>query len=218
MNLALFDYIRGRLTGGCASCMPHVHRVEGSFPNNQMTIIWEVDAGTHAHDVTEICRCCLCPRQSWCPCTRPSAPGYRSTFRAAWHPRPPRRTQAHRTLRRPSQKPVMPCGETHATTLTIASDVGGPEDGEGGAHAEAVVPPAPPPLPVQFWPPGFLAYKMVQDRDQAHSGDDDKRRAAASSSEFSIATIPAHRRPHHPRRRLQLCICSPPHPRCHRHS
>jgi hypothetical protein len=65
----------------------------------------------------------------------------------------------------PEPKPVMPCGETHATTLMMASDVGGPEDGEGGAHAEATVPPAPPLLPAQFWPPGFPAYKMVQDRD-----------------------------------------------------
>ena len=32
--------------------MPHVHRVEGSFPNNQMTIIWG-EATQDVHMITD---------------------------------------------------------------------------------------------------------------------------------------------------------------------
>jgi hypothetical protein len=85
-------------------------------------------------------------------------------------------------------------------TLTMASDAGEREGderrpetgGEGGTPTEAVVPPAAPLPPVQFWLPGFPAYKMEQARsEQASAADrseDDRRRhrhhdnASASSA------------------------------------
>ena len=68
----------------------------------------------------------------------------------------------------PEPIPVMPHGTSYnvpgALTSTMASDQGEREDGGNGnddrAPEDAVVPPAPPLPPVQFWLPGFPAYKM----------------------------------------------------------
>jgi len=82
--------------------------------------------------------------------------------------------------------------------MTLASDAGDGRDrdggGEGGAAAagaEAVVPPAPPLPPVQFWLPGFPAYKMSV---AGHSSGDDhdrrhRRRHRDRASSASTATM-----------------------------
>ena len=54
----------------------------------------------------------------------------------------------------------------------MASDPGEREHEDGGTQAEAVVPPAPPLPPVQFWLPGFPAYKINQARSGRSAEDD----------------------------------------------
>ena len=87
-------------------------------------------------------------------------------------------------------------------------------DGDkGGAHAEAVVPPAPPLPPVQFWLPGFPAYKMDLARsgragasaaDHSEEGDQDHRQrrrrrdsqaSSASSASSASRLLPQPRQP-----------------------
>jgi hypothetical protein len=65
----------------------------------------------------------------------------------------------------------------------MASEQGEREDGgngnDGHAQEDAVVPPAPPLPPVQFWLPGFPAYKMNLGRSRrsvSASTEDDRRR------------------------------------------
>jgi len=96
----------------------------------------------------------------------------------------------------PEPVPVMPRGSPYNATMTLASDAGGEGGGaDAGAAAteEAVVPPAPPLPPVQFWLPGFPAYKATV---AGHSGDGDDRRhrrrhrdRAPSSSSLSSVTM-----------------------------
>ena len=69
----------------------------------------------------------------------------------------------------PEPTPVMPRGPPYdqgprplIPTSTMASDAG--DHGEGAQTAEAVVPPAPPLPPVQFWLPGYPAYKSDHTR------------------------------------------------------
>ncbi|KAF8497842.1 hypothetical protein F5888DRAFT_1695905 [Russula emetica] len=87
----------------------------------------------------------------------------------------------------PEPIPVMPHGTSYnvpgALTSTMASDQGEREDGgkgdDGCAQEDAVVPPAPPLPPVQFWLPGFPAYKMNLGRSGGSvsaSTEDDRRR------------------------------------------
>ncbi|KAF8258443.1 hypothetical protein EI94DRAFT_1754663 [Lactarius quietus] len=75
----------------------------------------------------------------------------------------------------PEPTPIMPRGPPYGQgprplipTSTMASDAGDHEDA-----AEAVVPPAPPLPPVQFWLPGYPAYKL--DHARTGSGDDGAR-------------------------------------------
>lgn len=107
----------------------------------------------------------------------------------------------------PEPVPVMPRGSPYNATMTLASDAGGGRErdggggeGEGGGAAaaaageEAVVPPAPPLPPVQFWLPGFPAYKASV---AGHSGDDNgdgrhrrrRHRDQASSSSASLSSV-----------------------------
>ncbi|KAH9995293.1 hypothetical protein BJV77DRAFT_1066374 [Russula vinacea] len=55
----------------------------------------------------------------------------------------------------PEPIPVMPRGSRALTSTMASSNAGEREDGGDGAQAEAVVPPAPPLPPVQFWLPAF---------------------------------------------------------------
>ena len=116
----------------------------------------------------------------------------------------------------PEPTPIMPRGQPYGSgpigplvpTPTMTSDVGaGEREHEGGgsgdhdgvaAPAEAVVPPAPPLPPVQFWLPGYPAYKL----DHAYtaragpSADEGRRRerrhrdhqASSSASSASSAS------------------------------
>jgi len=81
----------------------------------------------------------------------------------------------------PKLVPIMPCGSPYNVMITMASGAAGGHErndggGEGGTAAavteEAMVPPGPPLLPVQFWLPGFPAYKASV---VGHSGDDDRQ-------------------------------------------
>ena len=101
----------------------------------------------------------------------------------------------------PEPIPVMPRGSRALTSTMASSNAGEREDGGDGARAEAVVPPAPPLPPVQFWLPGFPAYKMSQARTDGrsaseHSEDDRRRgrhrdrRSSSSASSTSRMTPP----------------------------
>ena len=70
----------------------------------------------------------------------------------------------------PEPTPIRPRGPLIPTS-TLASDAGD-HHADGGADlaAEAVMPPAPPLPPVQFWLPGYPAYKLDHVRD-ARAGD-----------------------------------------------
>ena len=79
----------------------------------------------------------------------------------------------------------MPHGTSYnvpgALTSTMASDKGEREDGgdDDRAQEDAVVPPEPPLPPVQFWLPGFPAYKMNLGRSGKNASattEDDRRR------------------------------------------
>ena len=85
----------------------------------------------------------------------------------------------------PEPIPVMPHGTSYnvpgALTSTMASDKGEREDGgnDDRGQEDAVVPPAPPLPPVQFWLPGFPAYKMNLGRSGKNASattEDDRRR------------------------------------------
>jgi hypothetical protein len=100
----------------------------------------------------------------------------------------------------PEPIPVMPRG-SRALTSTMASSNHGDGGDDGGAQAEAVVPPAPPLPPVQFWLPGFPAYKMNQApsgrRGASEHSEDDRRRgrhrdrrSSSSASASSTSRIP----------------------------
>ncbi|KAI9449287.1 hypothetical protein BJY52DRAFT_1308167 [Lactarius psammicola] len=91
------------------------------------------------------------PKRSWAP-FRLSG-GAASTLTASSRPVSPEPT------------PIMPRGPPYGQgprplipTSTMVSDAGDHE--EGGDTAEAVVPPAAPLPPVQFWLPGYPAYKL----------------------------------------------------------
>lgn len=112
------------------------------------------------------------PKRSWVP--------FRIKGGAASHGSPSRTSS-------PEPIPVMPRGTSYnvpgALTSTMASDRGEREDGgngnDGHAQEDAVVPPAPPLPPVQFWLPGFPAYKMNlgrSGRSVSASMEDDRRR------------------------------------------
>lgn len=112
----------------------------------------------------------------------------------------------------PEPIPVMPRGSPvnvpGALPPTTASTIPGEcehehggDDGGAGTQAETVVPPAPPLPPVQFWLPGFPAYKINQARSGRsakgdHSEDNDRRRGrhrdhrASSSSASSTSRTP----------------------------
>ncbi|KAH9162830.1 hypothetical protein EDB89DRAFT_2079351 [Lactarius sanguifluus] len=73
----------------------------------------------------------------------------------------------------PEPTPIMPRGPPYGQgplipTSTLASDPSDHE--EGGDTAEAVVPPAAPLPPVQFWLPGYPAYKLDNARAGAGAG------------------------------------------------
>lgn len=77
----------------------------------------------------------------------------------------------------PEPTPIMPRGPPYGhghgprpliPTSTMVSDAGDHEDGGGSGGGEAVVPPAAPLPPVQFWLPGYPAYKL--DHTRAGSG------------------------------------------------
>jgi hypothetical protein len=107
----------------------------------------------------------------------------------------------------PEPIPVMPHGTSHkvpgALTSTMASDQGEREDdgngNDGPAQEDAVIPPAPPLPPVQFWLPGFPAYKMNLGRFGRSAGastEDDRRRRRhrdhhhhTSSTSTSISSV-----------------------------
>jgi hypothetical protein len=100
----------------------------------------------------------------------------------------------------PEPIPVMPHGTAYnvpgALTSTMASDQGEREDGGNGnddhAQEDAVVPPAPPLPPVQFWLPGFPAYKMNLGRPgrnvSASTEDDRRRRRHRDRHHHSLST------------------------------
>jgi hypothetical protein len=114
----------------------------------------------------------LAPKRSWVP--------FRIKGGAASDGSPSRTSS-------PEPIPVMPRGTSYnvpgALTSTMASEQGEREDGgngnDGHAQEDAVVPPAPPLPPVQFWLPGFPAYKMNlgrSGRSVSASTEDDRRR------------------------------------------
>jgi len=106
----------------------------------------------------------------------------------------------------PEPVPVMPRGSPYNATMTLASDAGGRERDGGGeagaaaaAAAEAVVPPALPLPPVQFWLPGFPAYKASavgrssgDDHDRRHRRRHRDRASSASSATLSSSAASAH--------------------------
>jgi hypothetical protein len=97
-----------------------------------------------------------------------------------------------------------PRGTSHnvpgALTSTMASDHGEREDAGNDGHAQedTVVPPAPSLPPVQFWLPGFPAYKMNLGRSgrsvSASTVDDRRRRRHrdhhhTSSTSTSVSSV-----------------------------
>ena len=141
----------------------------------------------------------LAPKRSWVPFRMKggaSSNGSPSSSRAA----------------SPEPIPVMPRGSPPkvpgALPSTMASTIPGErehedggDDGGAGTQAETVVPSAPPLPPVQFWLPGFPAYKMSQARSgrSANAAKDDHsedgrrrgrhrdRRTSSSSSASSTS-------------------------------
>lgn len=124
-------------------------------------------------------------------------------------------SRSHSRASSPEPVPVMPRGSPHnfcrnappTATSTMASDAGrreredGGEGGDGNVPVEAVVPPAPPLPPVQFWLPGFPAYKMGQahsgrDRDHAEEGDRLHRRRHRDHPRTSSSASSAARSSH----------------------
>ncbi len=99
----------------------------------------------------------------------------------------------------PEPIPVMPHGTSHnvpgTLTSTMASDQGEREDGggDGRAQEDAVVPPAPPLPPVQFWLPGFPAYKMNQGRSgrnaSSSTADGGRRRRHRDHNHTSSTSV-----------------------------
>ena len=104
----------------------------------------------------------------------------------------------------PEPIPVMPRGTSYnvpgALTSTMASDQGEREDGgnDGRTQEDALVPPAAPLPPVQFWLPGFPAYQINLGRSGRSvnvSKEDDRRRRRhrdhhhASSTSTSISSV-----------------------------
>ena len=139
----------------------------------------------------------LAPKRSWVP--------FRIKGGAASNGSPSRTSS-------PEPIPVMPHGTSYnvpgALTSTMASDQGEREEGgngnDGRAQEDAVVPPAPPLPPVQFWLPGFPAYKMNlgrSGRSVSASTEDDRRRrrhrdrhhhsSSTSTSVSSVSSITA---------------------------
>jgi hypothetical protein len=130
-------------------------------------------------------------------------------------------SRTHSRASSPEPVPVMPRGSPHnvgrnalpTATSTMASDAGrreredGHEGADGKAPVEAVVPPAPPLPPVQFWLPGFPAYKMGQapsGRDRDHEEEDDRRhrrrhrdhpRTSSSASSATMSSSASHMLP-----------------------
>jgi hypothetical protein len=127
----------------------------------------------------------LAPKRSWVPFRmKGGAPSNESASRTS----------------SPEPIPVMPHGTSHkvpgALTSTMASDQGERDDGGNGnddrAQEDAVVPPAPPLPPVQFWLPGFPAYKMNLGRSgrsvSASTKDDRRRRRHRDHHHTSTST------------------------------
>ena len=108
------------------------------------------------------------PKRSWAPFRLSGGASSASTTSSRSRSRPAS----------PEPTPIMPRGPPYGKgprplipTSTMASDAGDHHDHEAGA--EAVVPPALPLPPVQFWLPGYPAYKL--DHARAGSGGDDTR-------------------------------------------